>query len=362
MAGTVLTITRNPNNITGMTSLEERPVFFLKLNGSMTVNLVVKGEGDGINPLAAHAADSIKWGSKLMKGVNNDQVNTKIMTADEVLGFKQAALNFIPVNMARPRLNIATPGPPYTWTKMPFVPGVTTAEFYNADNTPNAKLAKADISKMSDDQFWTDLGAVVAVDIFNGNCDRFDVKTGFWQNKGNIMFLAGGQTSVIGLDTFDPNARDLHDLTAPVDFANNINERLRFQHLLFLVDPGERRKFAVNCLKSAGSELKRAFRNKGLNHFSVPVVGGAQPTLTVEVEKMGDIFDAYVPAFELGLVNGAAALKQRLQNKVRQYRPVTPWQRVAPNQAYRPPQPVPVPGKVIPQGILDRMTFLRWQV
>lgn len=362
MVGTVPTITSNPNNVTGMTSLEERPVFFLKLNGSISVNLVVKGEGDGINPLAAHAADSIKWGSKLMKGVNNDQVNTKIMTADEILGFKQAAQNFIPVNMLRPRLNIVIPGPPYTWTKMPFVQGVTTAEFYNADNTANAARARADISKMSDDQFWTDLGAVVAVDIFNGNCDRFDIKTGFWQNKGNIMFLAGGQTSVIGLDTFDPNARDLHDLTARVDFRNDMNERIKFQHLLFLVDPGERHKFAVACLKSTGSELKRAFRNKGLSQFTVPIVGGAQPTLTVVVDHMENLFDAYVPAFELGLTNGAAALKQRLQNKVQQYRPVTPWQRAAPNQPYRPPQPVPIPGKVIPQGILDRMAFLRWQV
>jgi hypothetical protein len=362
VAGTVLTITGNPNNITGMSCLENRPVFFLTLNGAASPNLVVKGEGDGITALAAHADESIKWGSKLMKGVNS-QVNTKIMTPAEVTAFKQRGQQLISPLMLRPHLNLAIPGPPYTWTKMPFVAGVTTAEFYKENNTPDAKLAKADIVKMSNTAFWVDLGKVVAVDIFNGNCDRFDINTGHWVNKGNIMFLAGGvgQTSVIGLDTFDPNAKALHDLTAHVDFRNDINARREFQHLLILTDPGERRQFAIKCVESVGNELKRAF--KGTQYFTMKINGGPQPSLErFEVDKMNNLFKVYENDFDQGIIDGALLLKGRLQSKVRQYRPVAPapFQRSGHGQTYRPLPPVPVPGKVIPQGILDRMAFLHW--
>ena len=363
MAGTVLDITSIPPNITGMTCLEERPVFFLKLNGSIDVNLVVKGEGDGINALAGHAETSIKWGAKLMKNVNNTEVNTKIMTANEVSAFKTAGLLMIPQTMARPRLNLAIPGPPYTWTKMPYVDGVSGAEFWSDDKGAwDATPAKKHISKMADDAFWTDLGRVVAVDIFNGNCDRFDM-TGGWVNKGNIMFLTGGQTSVIGLDTFDPNARALHDLNSPLDFTN-MQTRTTFQHLLFLTDPGERLKFAKACVKSVGEDLKRAFAGKA--GITVPIQGPQGPgLLRIDVAQMATLFDAYVPTFEQGIAAGATQLKANLQGKVRQYRPVVPWQRpVRPGAlpGYQPPPMVPVPGKTIPQGILDRMAYLKWMV
>ena len=365
MAGTVLAITSNPSNITGMTCLENRPVFFLKLNGSLVTNLVVKGEGDGVAALGAHAETSIKWGAKLMKHVNSTDVNTKIMTAAEVLAFKTAGLLLIPLGMARPRLNLAIPGPPYTWTKMPFVDGMSSAEFWNDDLGDNgnwdAKPAKKNIVKMSDDAFWTDLGKVVAVDIFNGNADRFDIKSGFWQNKGNIMFLPAGQTAVIGLDTFDPNARGLHDLRSPLDFTN-MQTRIEFQHLLFLTDAGERLKFAKACVTSVGTELKKAFKNR--NFVTLRTQGPQGPVdVQIEVAKMDTLFADYAPTFAEGIAAGAIQLKANLLGKVRKYKPVVPWQRPVPrgaNPGYQPPQAIPVPGKTIPQGILDRMAYLKW--
>ena len=359
MAGTVLDITGNPSNITGMTCLEERPVFFLKLNGSLLNNLVVKGEGTGEVALDDHAETSIKWGAKLMKNVNNTEVNTKIMTAAEVLAFKTAGLLLIPPNMARPRLNLAIPGPPYTWTKMPYVDGVSTAEFWSDDKGAyEATPAKKHISKMSDDAFWTDLGKVVAVDIFNGNCDRFDVTTGNWQNKGNVMFMAAGPTKVIGLDTFDPNAAGLSDLRSPLDFTN-IQTRIMFQHLLLLTDSGERLKFSRACVKSVGEWLKKAFAGK--TSITVPVQGPQGPgLLRIEVAQMATLFADYAPVFDQGIAAGATQLKANLQGKVRQYAPVRPPLRPGGHRGYQPPPLVPVPGKTIPQGILDRMAYLKW--
>lgn len=364
MAGTVLDIRGNPSNITGMWCLENRPVFFLKVNGSPVDNLVVKGEGDGVAALDAHAETSIKWGAKLMKNVNTTEVNTKIMTAAEILAFKTAGLLMIPPTMARPRLNLAIPGPPYTWTKMPYVDGVSTAEFWDDDKGAyQATPAKKHISKMADDAFWTDLGKVVAVDIFNGNCDRFDVTCGEWINKGNIMFSTGGHTSVIGLDTFDPNAGPLSDLRTPLDFTN-MQTRIMFQHLLLLTDPGERLKFARACVKSVGNWLKKAFTGK--TRITVPIQGpqGAG-LLRIEVAQMDSLFADYATNFEQGIAAGAIQLKANLQGKVRQYKPVVPWQRPVPRGAlpgYQPPQAIPVPGKTIPQGILDRMAYLKWNV
>lgn len=359
MAGTVLDITSNPRNISGMTCLENRPVFFLKLNGSMVPNLVVKGEGDGINALPGHAETSIKWGAKLMKNVNNTAVNTKIMTAAEVLAFKTAGQQMIPPTMVRPHLNLVIPGPPYTWVKMPYVDGVSTAEFFNEDAGKwDPTPAKKHISKMADDAFWTDLGKVVAVDIFNGNCDRFDM-TGGWVNKGNIMFLTGGQTSVIGLDTFDPNARALHDLNAHLDFTN-MQTRIAFQHLLFLTDSGERLKFAKACVKSVGTDLKRAFA--GTVTLTLPIQGPQGGVLRIDVAKMDTLFADYATPFEQGIAAGATQLKQNLQGKVRQYAPVRQPPRPGGHRGYQPPPLVPVQGKTIPQGILDRMTYLKWMV
>ena len=363
MAGTVLDITGNPSNITGMTCLEERPVFFLKLNGSLVINLVVKGEGNGEDALPDHAETSIKWGAKLMKNVNNTQVNTKIMTAAEVIAFKTAGLAMIAATMLRPRANLATPGPPYTWTKMPYVDGVSGAEFWSDSRGKyDAAPARKNILKMSDDEFWSDLGKVVAVDIFNGNCDRFDVEnnSGAWVNKGNIMFIVGGQTKVIGLDTFDPNAVGLNNLNAPLDFTNP-QTRIKFQHLLLLTDAGERLKFAKACVKSVGTNLAKAFTT--VNSFTMPIHGpDGNGFLKIEVAQMAKLFEDYVPTFEQGIAAGATQLKQNLQGKVRQYAPVRPPPRPGGHRGYQPPPPVPLPGKTIPQGILDRMAYLKWMV
>ncbi|HTS26470.1 MAG TPA: hypothetical protein VMH81_11395 [Bryobacteraceae bacterium] len=44
------------------------------------------------------------------------------------------------------------------------------------------------IPKLSSDAVWGERGKVVAVDIFNGNSDRFNIQTVAWKYQGNVMF------------------------------------------------------------------------------------------------------------------------------------------------------------------------------
>jgi hypothetical protein len=391
MAGTVPQITAG--SINGVTGLSERPVYFLKVNGSPTPNLVVKGDaasGAHAGMTDDDAAVSIKWGSKLMKNVNNELVNTKIMTPPEVAVFKQAAMMAFS-SASKQYLNVAPGGPAYCWVKMPMVPGLSDAEYYKKNvSGPGDRVVPADIKlniqKFSDDQVWTDLGKVVAVDIFNGNGDRFDINSGRWVNKGNVMFLAGGQTRVVGLDTFDPNG----------GMQSNLNTGGGFEELRTLIDVAQRNRFALACTKSVGSEMKRALLTaKGMGTTSISIVaqGPGGPVVTkIELATMENLFIEYAPFLAAGIATGADTLKAYLQGKVRQYAPSvappSPWARRGvsanvvlanahvrgvpqniqmpglppmPGQAPpRPGGPPPVPGKTIPPGVLARMAYLGW--
>jgi hypothetical protein len=378
MSGTVPIIAAA--SITGITGLSKRPVYFLKLNGSPAPNLVVKGDAaTGFHPgmTDADAEVSIKWGSKLMKNVNNSLVNTKIMTPAEIAVFKQFALGHF-ANGTPQYLNVA-PGigaPAYCWIKIPFVAGMSDAEYYTDDYDLNLKAVKQNIQKFSDAAVWTDLGKVVAVDIFNGNSDRFDVSTGNWVNNGNVMFLGAGHghtTAVIGLDTFDPNSTD----------QGNLNTQGGYDAMKVLIDAGRRNAFAKKVVKSVGMQMKRALEKAGhISHIKIASQGvDGAAFITIQLATMDDLFAEYASDFEQGIATGAGQLKIYLQNKVRQYTPPRPAGPppvmgghrlpVAPRAPLRmgvhrgapmpalPPVPV-VPGKTIPQGIRDRMAYLGW--
>lgn len=380
MSNSVPTLT--PHSILGMTGKVERPVYFLTLAGSAVPNLVVKGEAGTNNHPGmsdAEATISVKWSSKLMKNVNNPLVNTKIMTAPEIVEFQRAAAALLTAGSPQ-RVNSTNPGGMYTWVKMPLVPGLSDAEYYDAANAVVPGNIKVNILKFSDDMVWAELGKVVAVDLFNGNNDRFTVD-GHWQNKGNVMFLTGGATAVIGLDTFDPNAGAMANLATGG----------RFDELRILIDLARRDAFALACTGSVGNEMKRAFKTtaevtlKGKTTFGLitQAPGGAQVVRHIKIDEMEQLFLPYAPTFAQGISTGAAQLKAYLQAKVRQYRPAPVWQRAAPAGAAVAPAPgwqravpggaravapAPAPGaaaapvKVVPQGILDRMAFLGWQV
>src|SRR4051812_490666 len=105
-----------PRSITGISGLEKHPVYFLKLNGAGTPNLVVKGEHGGGSMNDADVAVSVAWGSKLMKNVQNSLVNTKVMGMTEIQVFK-AAVQATFANTTQ-QFQYAF-GSSYKWVKMP---------------------------------------------------------------------------------------------------------------------------------------------------------------------------------------------------------------------------------------------------
>ena len=348
---TVPTIT--PGSITGMNGLDTRPVYFLRLNGSTTPNLVVKCDREAVDPALQPDVDtSIKWGSKLMKNVNATSVNTKIMTPNEIVVFKQFAAAAFPQG-SRQREYLASQ---YTWVKMPFVAGLSDADFESDDNNAIA-IIKRNIAKFSDDQVWYDLGKILAVDTFNGNYDRFDINNGDWVNTGNVMFVANGPTKVVGLDTYDPNSDERR---------SNLVKVGGFDSLRKLVDPGQRRTFAVACVKSVGAKLKRGLGNTA-NTITLKSNGPNGPQMVrIAVSTLPDLFLPYSASLEAGFAAGADELKRYLQGKVRQYG--GQWNRATPTKL--PPRfgqaraqaAAQAARKTIPQGILDRMAYLGWNV
>ena len=177
MSGTVPNIT--PNSITEMSANEQRPVYFLHMNNSAQPTLTVKGEAkkdDG--------EISIKWSSKLMKNVNDQQVNTKIMTAAEVTIFKAAARALLtgnPKKLIALQKFLVTEKENLTWVKMPYLAGLSDANFWREDSKGfllSVPAMSADVKKVllkySQATVWTQLGKIIAVDLFNGNGDRFN--------------------------------------------------------------------------------------------------------------------------------------------------------------------------------------------
>lgn len=375
--------------------LKERPVYFITVGGK---KLVVKGEAKSNAHSDHDTAVSVKWSSKMMKNVNDRMVNTKIMDDAEVRAFLEAARGKfkplppvgagpMPANTPQYR-NVTDAAGHYMWVKMPMVAGLTDADFFldvsalEGKRTYDTKKIKELIVKFTDEGIWAQMGKVFAVDIFNGNNDRFHTETGDWVNKGNLMFKDQGM-KVIGLDTFDPNS------------GNSNLASGRFDALKALTDSSRQKKLARACTQAVGTELNKwAFKDKSLSHMSIGVQGGPEGRTIWQI-KPGDLKNIYEPfdqAMAAGIAKGASELKKYLQTKVGQYkhrnkplpqppaaRPGAPaGQRHAANRqpppppggrpragAASPPRPNPAYKHVaaiegMPQGILDRMHYLGW--
>jgi hypothetical protein len=347
-----------PRTITQVTGLRERPVFFVTLNNEAQPALVVKGEnkvGDDADVKA-----SVRWASKMMKNVNNPLVNSKPLMPEEWEVFRKAAiLAFHPTSPQSRNLRNAG----YLWIKMPFVAGLSDADFVNDDATTSTSDIKEVLRKFLRDQVWRDLGKVVAVDLFVCNLDRFDWENFdeaqgrgvTWANRGNIMFVGA---NVIGLDPYFADRGG--------DGNANLNKvRPGAQAgLEILRDPLKRQPFALACTRAVSDELYsrmgRRMQGQGQNrrevrgemaYVVIRTDDPNNPALRIEREEVKDLFNPFVDEFVGGLNAGADELKRYLLAKKAKYaRPVM--------GGYR--NPNPAPAKSIPQGIQDRMNFLHW--
>jgi hypothetical protein len=350
-------------SITGLAGKRDRPVFFVKLNGSPTENLVIKGD-----VVTDHSETSIPWGSKMMKNVQNSLVNVKLMKPDEIVEFQQAA--HATFDEGTPQHTFSTGD--FCWVKMPFVAGLTDGDFIDEKtNKVNGKTLREVVTKFSNTAVWAELGKVVAVDVFIGNNDRFVVtpdgnsKPGDWQNLGNVMFLSPGfghTTPVIGLDIFDANSN-----------VSNLQSVGGFEQLKVLKDANKRNEYALACARGVGNKIKARMKLAGVYKLTMKIPqGDGYTTLTITPETAENLFEAYADDFSIGLNMGAQQLKLYLQQKVQQYMPGRPLNGAPPRPQTplpgqfppRPQTPSPAfqgpPAKTIPQGILDRMDYLGW--
>jgi hypothetical protein len=154
------------------------------------------------------------------------------------------------------------------------------------------------------------------------------------------------------LDTYDPNS-----VAANLAIGNYDENCLRI-----LIDPGRCFTFAIACVRSVGSKMKDELERAGVASIGLSVV---QPDRSVAIRKitmdeLPTLFMPYALDFEAGIVAGAQRLKEYLQSKVRHYASL--WRPVMPS---RPGGGLRLGGhrynpKVLPQGIIDRMTSLGW--
>jgi len=373
-----------PHSITGISGLDTKPIFFVKMNRSPTPNLVIKGEYDKGTLSQRDVEVSISWASKLMKNVQHSQVNTKVMTPAEIQVFKAAAQSeFNGKKDKSKQLDFACGAMKVTWVKMPLVDNLSDADFTKevevksslGDTSYTSRVFdlirfKETIRKFSDDAVWHELGRVLAVDVFNGNNDRFDLKTGRWSNTGNVMFLSAGPTRVIGLDTFDPESGGS---TSNLNMRGNV-----FPELRILSDHFMRRNFAERCTRSVGEVLALWARDEHVNAFKLKVDSPNGPgVMELSSSLLPKLFEPFTDPLEQGLAQGSFALQAYLQQKVRQYAgpavaaaPALPHRGFAGNHRTPPPRPTALPpglrpatsapAKTIPPAILDRMRYLGW--
>ena len=164
---------------------------------------------------------------------------------------------------------VADPTFEQTWVKMPFVKGLSDAGFKNDDDEVVADKLVISIQKFHNDpdSVWKEIGKIVAVDIFNGNNDRFNFE-GEVQNIGNIMFVDGGETKVIGLDTFDPGHLQYSNINEPKD---ELKEMLNM--LAVLKEAKAREEFSFLCLMSLGVTFAEAMRDVKFESVKITLNG-----------------------------------------------------------------------------------------
>jgi hypothetical protein len=322
-----------------------RPVFRLTLSNGGAV--VVKAE----KTAHATAASSIHWGSKIMKNTAGNDVNVKVLTQDEIREVARARQRLLPAdNDFNTYIEFGTQ---VVWVKMPMITGLSDSDIYRQ----GADAANALYEKMNVPQFWTELGHVLAVDLFIGNFDRFNGE-GELINEGNVFFkdLGAGQFRVVGLDFFAAQFGATEaNLSA---FENSLGQT--FEYLNVLRDPARRTAYSRTVIES----LRHALLKE--NKSGIYDLYGHRQTLANAIDS------------------GANDIRTYLVGKVAQYQAARPRIVMGGNRMPAlpalPAQPQPaanagwhragpripenntkaVQKDVIPAGIKARMRYLGW--
>lgn len=164
--------------------------------------LVVKWESRGGEGRNAAAESNIRWAAKMMKQVDS-QIKARFLTSAELASLdtaSKAGIAIFDTPESRAYLELMTEADAqrfFAVYKMPYVSNLTDVK---------AKANKNELASMLlqlDDEALNTLGKIVAVDLFNGNVDRFD-HDGQLTNEGNLLFQSSnGKLTPIGLDYYE---------------------------------------------------------------------------------------------------------------------------------------------------------------
>ena len=331
------------------------PVYLVRLADNPTklaYDVVVKAE-DKLPAGIQQSQVTIQWGAKLMKNINNRQVDTKAMANEETLAFTTAVQSKCDESV-RASVTAITPDG-HIWTKMLFVPGLEGADYFAGPKDRRyvdlEKISRAAV-RMLDANRWIEFGKIIAVDIFNANNDRCLVVPELSgacyaqiANLGNMMFNDTG--SMIGLDTYFRN-RFANLYAAPENL-----EDLNF--LLPLKDKAARKKFAQVTTGSFGVRLKEGIKDPTISSgtetgMRASAKGSFDFLMTdpkthhgsvknVPFNELDKLFVPYAVHFEEGIRLGAEQLRRYLLTK------------------HGDPKR---PREFLPAGIWARMQYLKW--
>jgi hypothetical protein len=187
-----------------------RPVFLVTFRDNS--ELVVKGEFIG-RMSSVNTAMSAKWAGKLMRQVSPD-VSAKPVLPYELdhIKFLDGDQFFPPADLTRSYILGAIQDRAFTFYKMPYV-----AQMYGADKMDGRLLyALLRVLRAGGNEIF-ELGRITAVDLFNGNNDRFDFRgPTVFLNRSNLLFKVSGGTFIpVGVDFLHAESGSANLMAAP---------------------------------------------------------------------------------------------------------------------------------------------------
>jgi hypothetical protein len=296
------------------------------MNQSAKPTIVVKGETVA-NDQLKDTKGALLWGSKMMRNVHDERVRVKILSSSEVAVFKAEAMK----KFAGQPQAAALVEPGLLWLKMPYVHGLEDADTRDKSKSQICIV----VGRMANAKFWFRMGQIVAVDIFIGNNDRFSIE-GRWQSQTNIMFVlnSDGSNEALGLDTFDGDKKSQQRFVTKSGTGG-------YKELRILVDKDMRLAHAQKCLTSVAKFIKLDLEAADASHKGIYIREGEQ-MISVDLDKLADLFLKYANEFAKGIAHGAINLRQYLSQKRLKY------------------QVKGLFGQDLPVGILERMESLGW--
>ena len=235
-------------------------VFKFRFTGNPPTFMIVKAEWRGSSVSQAHAAPSVAWASKLMQRATPG-MDVELLANDELSALKWISPRAFKPFQARDRLLGSCDG--NVVYKMPFFETLRDANSLNQKGKARKLLSKL----KGNSEMLQMLGKIVAVDLFNGNLDRFNLK-GAVENPTNIFFVKNGDKSYtpVGVD-FVHLQREAADLIGPPPVADRGPQNIDIQWGgPILMNDQTRAVYAAQCIAGLNNMFRTALLGDGPVH------------------------------------------------------------------------------------------------